>query len=82
MNNVWILCRKELKSYFASPIAYGLMAFFAIGVLPPSCARAGRTPSPNNTSNRLARRMMRSPWMEGTRDTRASVAHRFLLPLK
>jgi ABC-2 type transport system permease protein len=29
MKNVWIICRKELKSYFASPIAYGLMAFFA-----------------------------------------------------
>lgn len=30
IGNVWILCRKELKSYFASPIAYGLMAFFAL----------------------------------------------------
>jgi ABC-2 type transport system permease protein len=30
MTNVWIICRKELKSYFASPIAYGLMAFFAL----------------------------------------------------
>ncbi|MBI3679833.1 MAG: ABC transporter permease subunit [Acidobacteria bacterium] len=30
MNNILILCRKELKSYFASPIAYGLMAFFAL----------------------------------------------------
>ncbi len=29
MRNAWILCKKELKSYFASPIAYGLMAFFA-----------------------------------------------------
>lgn len=29
MKNIWIICRKELKSYFASPIAYGLMAFFA-----------------------------------------------------
>ncbi|MEN6601044.1 MAG: ABC transporter permease subunit, partial [Bryobacteraceae bacterium] len=29
MKNVWIICRKELKSYFVSPIAYGLMAFFA-----------------------------------------------------
>lgn len=29
MKNVWIICRKELRSYFASPIAYGLMAFFA-----------------------------------------------------
>ena len=28
--NVWIICRKELKSYFASPIAYLLMAFFAL----------------------------------------------------
>lgn len=30
MSNTWIICRKELKSYFASPIAYGLMAFFAL----------------------------------------------------
>src|ERR1043166_1206175 len=30
MTNVWIICRKELKSYFASPIAYVLMAFFAL----------------------------------------------------
>ena len=30
MNNIWIIARKELKSYFASPIAYGLMAFFAL----------------------------------------------------
>ena len=29
MTNVLIICRKELGSYFASPIAYGLMAFFA-----------------------------------------------------
>jgi ABC-2 type transport system permease protein len=28
--NVFVICRKELKSYFASPIAYGLMAFFAL----------------------------------------------------
>ncbi len=30
MSNIWIICRKELKSYFSSPIAYGLMAFFAL----------------------------------------------------
>ncbi len=30
MTNIWIICRKELKSYFASPIAYLLMAFFAL----------------------------------------------------
>ena len=30
MSNVWVICQKELKSYFASPIAYGLMAFFAL----------------------------------------------------
>lgn len=29
MSNIWIICRKELKSYFSSPIAYGLMVFFA-----------------------------------------------------
>ncbi|HFB99078.1 MAG TPA: ABC transporter [Bryobacterales bacterium] len=29
MRNVLVICRKELNSYFASPIAYGLMAFFA-----------------------------------------------------
>jgi ABC-2 type transport system permease protein len=30
VSNIWIICRKELKGYFASPIAYGLMAFFAL----------------------------------------------------
>ncbi len=30
MRNVWIIFKKELKSYFASPIAYGLMAFFGL----------------------------------------------------
>lgn len=30
MNNILIICRKELKSYFASPIAYLLMAIFAV----------------------------------------------------
>ena len=28
--NTWVICRKELNSYFRSPIAYGLMAFFAL----------------------------------------------------
>ncbi|MEZ5355321.1 MAG: ABC transporter permease subunit [Bryobacteraceae bacterium] len=30
MTNIWTICRKELKSYFVSPIAYGLLAFFAL----------------------------------------------------
>jgi gliding motility-associated transport system permease protein len=30
MKNIMVICRKELKSYFASPIAYLLMAFFAL----------------------------------------------------
>ncbi len=30
MTNILIICRKELKSYFASPIAYLLMAIFAV----------------------------------------------------
>jgi ABC-2 type transport system permease protein len=30
VSKIWIICRKELKSYFSSPIAYGLMAFFAL----------------------------------------------------
>ena len=30
MTNVLIICRKELKSYFSSPIAYLLMAIFAV----------------------------------------------------
>ena len=29
MRNVWIICRKELRSYFVSPIAYLLLAMFA-----------------------------------------------------
>jgi len=30
VKNILIICRKELNSYFTSPIAYGLMAFFAL----------------------------------------------------
>ena len=30
MRNIWTIYRKELKSYFASPIAYLLMAVFAL----------------------------------------------------
>lgn len=30
MRNVWIVCRKELRSYFVSPIAYILLAMFGI----------------------------------------------------
>lgn len=30
MRNVWIICRKELRSYFVSPIAYAVMALFAL----------------------------------------------------
>src|SRR6266542_6695188 len=30
MKNVLVICHKELKSYFASPIAYLLMAIFAV----------------------------------------------------
>jgi ABC-2 type transport system permease protein len=30
LKNVWIIARKELKSYFSSPIAYLLMAIFAV----------------------------------------------------
>ena len=30
MRNIWIISKKELRSYFASPIAYLLMAFFAL----------------------------------------------------
>ena len=30
MKNVWIICRKELHSYFVSPIAYVLLMMFAL----------------------------------------------------
>jgi len=29
MRNTWIICRKEMRSYFASPIAYLLLTMFA-----------------------------------------------------
>jgi ABC-2 type transport system permease protein len=29
MKNVWVICQKELKGYFASPIAYFLLTMFA-----------------------------------------------------
>jgi gliding motility-associated transport system permease protein len=29
MRNVWIICRKEMRSYFSSPIAYLLLTMFA-----------------------------------------------------
>lgn len=30
MSNIWIICKKELNSYFTSPIAYLLIAMFAV----------------------------------------------------
>lgn len=30
MRNIWVICRKELRSYFASPIAYLLLTMFAL----------------------------------------------------
>src|SRR5436189_6190391 len=30
MRNIWIICRKELHSYFFSPIAYLLLTMFAV----------------------------------------------------
>jgi ABC-2 type transport system permease protein len=30
MGNTWIICRKELRSYFVSPIAYLLLGMFAV----------------------------------------------------
>ena len=30
MRNIWIVCRKELRSYFVSPIAYILFVMFAL----------------------------------------------------
>src|SRR5260370_38345020 len=30
MTTVWIICRKDLRSYFASPVAYAVMALFAL----------------------------------------------------
>jgi len=30
MKNIWIICRKELRSYFVSPIAYLLLVMFAV----------------------------------------------------
>jgi ABC-2 type transport system permease protein len=30
MKNIWIICRKELNSYFVSPVAYILLVMFAV----------------------------------------------------
>src|ERR1700724_1666092 len=30
MRNIWTICRKELRSYFVSPIAYLLLTMFAL----------------------------------------------------
>ena len=30
MRNLWIICRKELRSYFVSPVAYLLLTMFAV----------------------------------------------------
>ncbi len=30
MKNIWIICRKELKSYFSSPVAYILLVLYAV----------------------------------------------------
>ncbi len=30
MRNIWTICRRELYSYFVSPIAWVLMAIFAV----------------------------------------------------
>ncbi len=30
MRNIWIICRKELRSYFVSPVAYLLLVMFAL----------------------------------------------------
>ena len=30
MRNIWVICRKELRSYFASPIAYAVLALFGL----------------------------------------------------
>src|SRR5260370_31209934 len=30
MKNIWIICRKELRSYFVSPVAYVLLVMFSL----------------------------------------------------
>ncbi len=30
MKNIWVICRKELRSYFVSPVAYLLLVMFAV----------------------------------------------------
>ena len=44
MRNVWIIFRKEMRSYFVSPIAYFLLTMFAL-VSAFFCSSAGATRS-------------------------------------
>ena len=30
MKNIWVICQKELRSYFVSPVAYILFIMFAL----------------------------------------------------
>ena len=83
MSNIWIICRKEIKSYFASPIAYLLMAMFAVifgfffwndvgyFVFMGIQQQAGGRPFPMNLNEQIVRPLL----------SNVSVIGLFLLPL-
>jgi ABC-2 type transport system permease protein len=82
MSNIWIICRKEIKSYFASPIAYLLMAMFAVifgfffwnvvgYFVFMGIQQAGGRPFPMNLNEQIVRPLL----------SNVSVIGLFLLPL-
>jgi len=46
MKNIWAICKKEVKTYFTSPIAYVLITVFLVLVGSSSTTSASSSSSP------------------------------------